>query len=211
MTERKWQNWNDKEIIDILEKDWNEHMEQRRTLHKVLLDMQLLLYRELGGGRSYRLLDCGCGTCVSYSFLSRLYAYRGIDVTDLMIRRAKEKFPEINAEVKDILDLTEEDKADVVLSCDVLVHTPSVDNYLQKLWEATGKVLVLKLAYVWKDLARPTRDDWDQKFYNRKFNLKELGGRLLSLKPYKLEVIAVGDDEKTTPEFSSYQVFVIWK
>ena len=202
MNERKWQNWNDKETIDILEKDWNENMQQRRTLHEVLEEINA--FWNIG-----TILDAGCGTCVSYDSLTRDgFVYEGIDVTPKMVERAREKFPGIHVEVKDILDLTEKDEVEIVLSCDVLVHTPTFQPYLDALWRVTRRVLVLKLAYVWD---RETRDDWDGKFYNRKFNLKDLVGALLALKPAKLEVVAVEDDEKTTPEFSNYQVFVIWR
>ncbi len=207
MTEN-WQNWNDEKIVNILEKDWNENMQQRLTLHEVLDELADVLSMIDGCEAFHALLDAGCGTCVSYPHLKDRYLYRGVDVTAMMIEKAREKFPEIHVEVKDILDLTEEDEAQVVLSCDVLIHTPSFEPYLKALWRVTERVLVLKLAYVWD---RATRDDWDGKFYNRKFNLKDLVGALLSLKPAKLEIVRVGDDEKTTPEFFNYQVFVLWR
>jgi len=203
---RKWQNWNSDEIVNCLEKDWGENLIQRKTLHRVLKDL-----KEKHDLKT--LHDVGGGTAVSYPFLLGCgYDYRMSDITPEMVEKAKEKFPEINVEVKDILDLTEEDKTDVVLSQDVLLHVPSpIQPYLATMWWATGKVLVLKLAYVWKSLDQPTRDDWDLKFYNRKFNLLDLIRSLLFLDPKKIEMIAVDDDEKTTPEWSNYQIFLIWK
>lgn len=198
MTEN-WMNWNDKEIISTLEEDWLGHMEQRRTLHEVLASLPDDLYT---------LLDAGCGTAITYEHFKDRFNYRGIDITPMMIEKTKEKFPEIYTYVKDILDLSEEDKADIVLSSDVLLHTPSFTAYLNKLWETADKVLVLKLAYIWE---KPTRDDFDGRFYNRKFKLTDLVTALLDLKPYKLEVIAVEDDERTADCFSNYQVFVLWK
>lgn len=199
-----WQSWENKEIVEVLEKDWTENIRQRRTLHRVL--------KELKENHDLKtLLDAGCGTCVSYPALKEMgYEYGGVDVTPKMIGKAKEKFPCVVVQVRDILNLTEEDVSDVVLNCDVLLHTPTVKPYLDKLWEVTGKVLVIKLSYVWN---RPTRDDWDQKFFNRKFNLGELRNMFhkLSPMPEKVQIFDVDDDEKTSPDFLNAQIFMLWK
>lgn len=195
----EWQNWNDEKTIEILEKDWSEHMEQRRTLHEVLASLPDDLYT---------LLDAGCGTAIVYEHFEDRFNYRGIDITPMMIKKAREKFPEINVEVKDILDLTEEDKAEIVMSSDVIIHTPTWIPYLNTLWRVTGKVMVLRLSYVWN---KPTRDDWDGRYFNRKLNLMELIHALLALNPYKLEIIRVEHDEKAMPDADDRQIFVLWK
>jgi SAM-dependent methyltransferase len=203
MTEN-WQNWNDEKIIDTLDKDWNENLQQRRTLHEVLLEIKVMANLAV-------ILDAGCGTCVSYEALLAMgYCYEGIDVTPMMIQRAKEKFPGIYAEVKDILDLTEEDRVQVVLSADVLIHVDDPKKYLCKLWEVADYVLVLKLAYVW---TKPSVPHFDGTFYNWKFNSNDLFNMFLSLDPCpkKIGIYCVDDDEKTTPEFLNAQVFTLWK
>ncbi len=207
----EWRNWNNDEIVKALEDDWTGHMEQRRTLHRVLKDVLKTLNGKYSGPKEWPLLDAGCGTCVSYPALRDIgYQYGGIDVTPKMIEKAREKFSDVVVQVRDILDLRMEDRSDVVLNCDVLLHTPTVKPYLEGLWRATRKVLVIKLSYVWN---KPTRDDWDGKFYNRKFNLAELKDMFLKLDPVPkdVQVFNVDDDEKTSPEFSNAQIFVIWK
>lgn len=202
--DKNWKNWNDKETIDILEKDWNENMQQRRTLHEVLHEIKAIW--NMG-----TILDAGCGTCVSYEALFDMgYCYEGIDVTPLMVEKAKEKFPEIHVQVKDILDLTEEDEVEVVLSADVLIHVPEPEKYLGALWKPARDVLVLKLAYVWH---KPSVPHFDGTFYNWKFNLNDLANMFLNLDPCpkKIEIYCVADDEKTTPEFLNAQIFALWK
>lgn len=198
MTEN-WMNWNNESVIKTLEDDWTSHMEQRRTLHEVLASLPDSLFT---------LLDAGCGTAITYEHFEGRFNYRGIDITPLMIEKAKEKFPEINVEVKDILDLTEEDKADVTMSSDVIIHTPTWIPYLDALWRVTGKVMVLRLSYIWN---KPTVDHFDGKFFNRKLNLMDLIHTLLGLNPYKLEIIRVEHDEKAMPDGDDRQIFVLWK
>jgi len=175
-------------------------MQQRRTLHEVLAS--------LPDDEVHSLLDAGCGTAIAYEHFKNRYSYTGIDVTPLMIERAKEKFPEGNFICKDVLELVGWERRDAVLSSDVLIHVDAPKKHLEVLWELTEKVLILKLAYVWRKSSVP---HFDGTFYNWKFNLTELIGMLLALKPAKLEIIRVKDDEKTTPEFSNYQIFVLWK
>lgn len=203
---RPWENWN-KEIVDKLEAHWNKSMHERRGYYSVLKDLKT---KE----GMISLLDMGCGICVDLPFVKSLgFTYYGLDSSKDMIERAKQRFPNENIELGDVFKINYPDNQfDIVMNIDILMHIPNYSIALKELFRVTKKVFVLKISYIWEKY--PTKVDFDhQKLYNIKYNLNEIISALLSLKPFKLEIVSVEDDErpKSVPEFSRYEIFVLWK
>lgn len=76
--------------------------------------------------RNKNVLDVGCGVGYYYDLLSRkTEEYIGIDVTDNMIKRARELHPSGDFRVGSILNLPFlDDSFDLVFCWDVLIHFP---------------------------------------------------------------------------------------
>lgn len=83
--------------------------------------------RAIRGVRS--VLDVGCGVGDLYEFLrledSRI-AYRGVDLSEAMVARAREKYPEGHFAVANILEWADEPVADAVVA--VGLHSLPIDG-----------------------------------------------------------------------------------
>ena len=200
-------------FVDGLEKEWSRDWHQRKTIHKVVKAEIEKLEKKYNGsfGLQAKVLDAGCGTGQDYTLFTGIN-YTGVDITDEMLDKFKEKYPTAHVEKSDIHCLRFEDNEfDLVFNHDVLLHIDKWEQALQELWRVTKSVLILKLSYVWHG---PTRTDIAPNgFIERKFNLLDVLFRLqlLNPKPVITEVVEVTPEEKTSPDMIHKQIFVIRK
>lgn len=80
------------------------------------------------------ILDIGCGTGVLYEFLKKAGAkdITGIDLSEKMIRIAKEKFPKANFKVSNILEWNSKEKYDTIIMYNVYPHLTNKQKLVDK-------------------------------------------------------------------------------
>jgi len=141
----KGKGWNSIRTIRNFEKTWYENLARLKVYELI--------------GAVYKpgttLLDCGCGVGFDAErILARFKEidYTGIDTSEKMIERCKEKFghfPNARFEKGDIFDLKFEDQSfDVVISCNVLVHVPNFAVALKELCRVCRSYLILQFNYI---------------------------------------------------------------
>lgn len=89
-------------------------------------------------------LDIGCG----HGILGKKFKkYVGVDISDFVIRKNKEKYPELKFYHKDILNLPNLGKFDIVIAIDVLEHFPEeiIEDYLKKIAEIEAKTFLFSI------------------------------------------------------------------
>lgn len=84
--------------------------------------------RQLQGVRS--IIDVGCGVGDLFGYLRdeglSAIEYKGVDISEVMVRRAKEKYPTADFEVADVLEWPDEPRADAVVS--IGIHSVPFDG-----------------------------------------------------------------------------------
>lgn len=82
------------------------------------------------------ILDIGCGTGVMYPHLLKAQAnsYTGIDISEEMIKHAKEKFSEANFICANILDWNTEQKFDTIIMYNVYPHLDNKEILVKKVY-----------------------------------------------------------------------------
>ena len=134
------------ERIATLEADW---LKQQDTWYK-LLDPLLPNNNE-------NVLDCGSGIGVYYPLLKRkAKQYVGLDITENMVRRARERYPEAEFHWGSVMEIPfPEQSFDLVFSWSLLFHLPldKVAEALNELWRVTRKHLFFNM---YTALGRPS-------------------------------------------------------
>ncbi len=106
-----------------------------RTREYVPEERKKLLLRYIVPGD--RVLDIGCGNGRFFEVFQKDYRYFGIDVSEVMVRIARSKYPEGNFQVADALNLPFPDNYfDKIFSLAVIHHIPSLELRLKFLKEA---------------------------------------------------------------------------
>ena len=143
--ERDWQLWEDQKVVDDLDDQWTDW---RLVRHRRKLQSEL---RKLKTGRPdlKTLLDFGCGTGNYYPLITELgFEYEGVDVTEKMMEKAREKNPGIKVSVDDIYKSKfDYSSFDVVLNNDVIIHLPDPLEPIKTLYRVARKFVVLKVSY----------------------------------------------------------------
>lgn len=116
---------------DVKTIGWRD-VESQRLRFKVLADIANL------SGRS--VCDLGCGFGDLYHYLKGRFnniCYKGIDLSEKLINEAKQRYPEVQFKVHDILEERHLDKVDYVLSSGALnFKVDDHENYLRLMLEA---------------------------------------------------------------------------
>jgi len=131
MSDRPWESWDTRGVIDWLDTDW-----QQLGVDPALSALVDLVEIHHAGGP---LLDVGCGTGRIHDALMRRlvlrpHGYTGIDVTPGMVERSRARFPGVDFRVGDVHSLSfEEDSFGSVVCVDVLQHLPAIERPLAEL------------------------------------------------------------------------------
>ncbi|WP_226528708.1 class I SAM-dependent methyltransferase [Metabacillus niabensis] len=120
-------------------------MERRNHWDANLYDQHHSFVSEYGQGlvellnpmQGERILDVGCGTGDLMSTLGRLgVSVLGVDQSESMIVKAKEKYPQLNFEVRDVLELGFKEEFDAVFSNATLHWVKEPMVALEKMFES---------------------------------------------------------------------------
>lgn len=120
-------------------------MESRKHWDANLYDQHHSFVSEYGKGlvellnpmQGERILDVGCGTGDLMSTLGRLgVSVLGVDQSEPMIVKAKEKYPQLNFEVRDVLELGFREEFDAVFSNATLHWVKESMVALEKMFES---------------------------------------------------------------------------
>lgn len=106
-----------KAFFDELASSWDEKNADSDGAKKIVKQ-----FKESIAGKS--VLDVGCGTGVLYPYLQRTKAksITAIDISDEMIKLARDKYPEGNFLCKDVLELESKEKFDTIIMYNVYPH-----------------------------------------------------------------------------------------
>lgn len=113
------------------------------TGSKVRRDIRFKVLTEIGDFRGKRILDLGCGIGDFYQYLQDHNIdceYTGYDINQNIVQLAKERFPDINFEVKDILE-------EEFPKFDYIVSTSSFNNRLEHIQNYDFVHRILKTCY----------------------------------------------------------------
>jgi ubiquinone/menaquinone biosynthesis C-methylase UbiE len=113
--------------------DWVTRVLPRLVYAPALIEPELV--RLLSDVRGKRILDAGCGEGVYSRYLKKLGAtVVAIDGSEKMVRFAKQRDPDIDVKVADLLEPLEfEDESfDAVVSAGVLMSLPRLDTFLSE-------------------------------------------------------------------------------
>lgn len=121
---------------------WSDRKTQERRME---------ILAQIGSLSSAKVLDFGCGTGKLLSFLQKSIAFRGeyvgYDISDLMISKAKDKFPRHRFECRDILADGIPEFFDYILISGVF------NNLVDSNWELMTELLKLLFPYTKVGLA----------------------------------------------------------
>jgi len=124
----------------------NHRKDLLSTGSKIRRDIRFKVLTELGDFQGKKILDLGCGIGDFYQYLQEHKIeceYVGYDINPNIIKLAKERFPKVNFEVKDIL---EEDFPHF----DYIVSTSSFNNKLESIsnYEFIQKILEVSYNHI---------------------------------------------------------------
>lgn len=93
--------------------DWKENKLHTRLYVKSLLNLIRRLYKQ----KIFSVIDIGCGTGIyTYTFSRFVPTVCGIDFSEIAVKKAQEKYPEVNFECRDASYLILNKKYDLVFS-----------------------------------------------------------------------------------------------
>ncbi len=126
----------------------------RGPIRKSIIDKILEIHRP-----GMRILEAGCAMAGYYGVV-RIFAdirhYCGIDITPLMLKRARSVYPEADFTRMDIQRLGfPNDSFEIVFSTDVTMHLVGWHDALDELYRVTKNYLILRIRLLLED-KRPT-------------------------------------------------------
>ena len=144
------QAWQESEHADHLDERARYSLKELRFAYESFNEMQLFIkYRDVLSGRNFT--EIGCATGELYRYLREYHPdveYRGFDISDPAISRARSKYPEGRFDLckPDISDLAESGfSSSLIWSRDVVHHQPDPYAYLRRLLPLCEEVAILRL------------------------------------------------------------------
>ena len=135
-----------------------------------------LIYEKTQEIGAESVLDVGCATCSDYPLYEGKIKYYGRDITRKFIKRAKQRFPDIDVDYGNILELPFPDNSvDVVYCKDVLEHLPP-GSYVKAVSEMkrVAKKAVM-IAFFRPPWDKPTQHNILKKIHwNNNYNTKDV-------------------------------------
>ena len=140
----------EKHNLDVKSLNWGSRESQ---------EMRFDLFAQLDNLNQKSILDVGCGLGDFYNWLEKKNIqtnYKGIDITPKMIEKAKERFPNVNFEVKNILEELENQRYDYVFASGIFYlveHQPFefMKKMIQKMFEMAEKGIAFNSLSSWAD------------------------------------------------------------
>lgn len=143
MGSRPWENWDAPGVAESLDGDW-----PALPVAPALSALVDLVEIRHGSGP---VIEVGCGTGRTYEalmrrFVLRPHGYAGIDVTPVMLERARARYPQADFRAGDVFDLPFADRSFGSVVCtDVLQHLPELDRPLAEMLRVAREHVFLLL------------------------------------------------------------------
>ena len=140
---REWEPWQLPEYAESRLEMWGNPTSPPKTWFKYKYN-NLKKLPEMIDGDS--VLDVGCGCGHTYAILKgHVKEYLGVDSAKAMIDICHRFFPERLFKVGDVYDLSPFKAYDTVISTQVLIHIPDLEEPLKQLWRHANKTLIFTL------------------------------------------------------------------
>lgn len=93
----------------------------------------------------YKMLDCGCGTGLTYEYLPKEYRHRytGLDFTKDMVDHCRGKYPDGSFIQADLLDHESYPRADLVITQNVLQHILLWQEAMRGIYDKEPQVIIM--------------------------------------------------------------------
>lgn len=126
-----------KDVIDFFDKlapGWDDMQDRNEEIITEILTKS-------GVRKGVKILDVACGTGILFGdyLKSDVASVTGIDISDEMLKIAKDKFPQIRLICGDAETYTFEDKYDVIMIYNAFPHFPEPEKLLKNLSKALDK------------------------------------------------------------------------
>jgi ubiquinone/menaquinone biosynthesis C-methylase UbiE len=177
---RNWRNgWKSKS---------KKFLEYNGQLHHPI--REIIAKKTAEAGKS--VLDVGCATCNDYPYHMKYGTqYQGRDITQRFIDRAKNRFPEIDVDYGDVLNLSFPDGSiDVVYCKDLLEHLPPKRyvKAIREMWRVAGKRVMLGF-FISPQKGKTEYTTLKNRHWNIKYGKKDIMKVINALKPKKVHII----------------------
>jgi len=150
--------------------------------------------------RVHSIMDVGCATGRFYRFFRKTFpeaAYHGFDISRVAIEHATNLYPHSDFSVFDGDPTTVGGpNPDLIFCRDVLFHQPTPKEFLAKLYETSGKYLIMRIrtrevgatVFDWEQSCQLSYNNWVPYIV---FNTKELTDLLSSYnpKPARIDIV----------------------
>lgn len=201
---RYWQNWDRatgvEKVEDFWLKDKNQHP-RRGHLYSVLLDRVVPTVPDVD------LLDVGCGICLDKPALEEMgFCYHGSDVTKEMLKRAKEKHPNVDVFWDDIIHSDIQDRLWPAVICSAVIpHLPisQIPSAISNLWRITKTCLIVRVFGV--DIHKTDETLIMGGYVYQQLTEKTWTGYFNALNARAME-IAVGSEES-----KDVRIYMLWR
>lgn len=139
-------------IADKYSKLLEKHGTSHRSIDWGSRESQYLRFKilcEIGDLQGKRILDVGCGLCDFYQYLIEQdidVEYYGIDITQKMVDKARERFGDLHIELRDIVKQPLAEKYDYVFSSGIFYLLPE-ESHVEELISTMHHVANIGLAF----------------------------------------------------------------
>lgn len=179
---RYWQNWDSGSAAAEIDQYWQSSEGEK---HWRWLVSSLIMEAITG----FPVLEVGCGSGLIAQELTKTLNldpanYVGGDISEEMLKIARERLPDVDFRTLDILNLELEDDAfPTVINIHVIQHLPSFERALDELVRVTRKRLFIACWFAEKERVKFSNasDAWSgQRFYNNRYTKISWDERLRS-------------------------------
>lgn len=164
-------------------------------------------------GTKPTLLDIPCGAGVDKAVLDKYVQYTGVDKTSSLIEAIHLRFPDVQAMLGDIRDMKElfaDGKFDIVLARAIFEHLCDIEDVevaMKECFRVAKKHCVFSFFIPLID--SPTEIDWNGKYFNNRYNRKEVEDIVNSFPTKDIEYKHI--PVRGTKYIDPYDIFILHK
>jgi len=150
---------------------WNKSYESDRSYEdmKKKRTRSNLIIKEIGKHlkTNSRILDLGCGSgLISHEFRKEQIYYKGIDFSEVAIKKAKEHFQNFDFEIVDLNEYKIEEAYNIILVLDILEHIDNPDRLLKQAIRK-GNIIIINSPFKDTVKAKMHIHEFDAEFFSK--------------------------------------------